>query len=118
MEVLKKFRLNNLKDINSGHVFDDILPGKYIYNGGLSFLNPGERSHANDGPGKDGLHIHKDCEAFIILQGVGLIEINKEQYPVKTGDIIINEPGEDHHLISSYDEPLITLWCHAGPEKR
>lgn len=111
---MKKIRLSELRDINEGHVLMDILPGKRITSGGLSFSEPNERSHTNDGPeGKD-YHVHEEGEAFIIMQGEGFVEINGTLYPVTTGDVIIAEQGEDHHLISDGEKPMAILWCHAG----
>ncbi|MBA2940310.1 cupin domain-containing protein [Paenibacillus sp. CGMCC 1.16610] len=109
-----KLRLSELRDTKSGHILHDVLPGDYLSSGGLSFAKRGERSHTNDGPDGRDYHIHKDCEAFIILQGNGTMEINGEHTPVTTGDIVIVEPGEDHHLNSSEDDPIVTVWCHAG----
>lgn len=113
---MKRFRLSELRDINDGHVLKDILPGERITFGGLSFSKPNERSHTNDGPEGRDYHVHDECEAFIIMQGEGFVEMNKSLYPVITGDIIIVEQGEDHHLISDRDKPMTILWCHAGDQ--
>ncbi|MFD0677290.1 MULTISPECIES: cupin domain-containing protein [unclassified Paenibacillus] len=115
---MKAYRLNQLSDTMEGHILNQILPGKYISYGGLAFEKPGARAHTNDGPGGIDYHVHEDCEAFIILQGQGIVEINKELFhPVKAGDVIIIEPGEDHHLTSGIEDPLVVLWCHAGSER-
>jgi len=45
------------------------------------------------------------------------MEINGEKYPLSTGDIIVVEPGEDHHPIIDEDDPSVLLWFHAGPER-
>ncbi|MDQ0877832.1 hypothetical protein QFZ77_006491 [Paenibacillus sp. V4I3] len=29
-------------------------------------------------------------------------------------DWLVIEPGEDHHLISSVEDPIVVVWCHAG----
>jgi len=99
------------------HVLGDLLPGAYLISGGLAFAGRGERSHTNDGPDGRDYHIHGDREAFIILQGTGTMEIGGEHHPVEAGDIVIVEPGEDHHLCSSGEDPIVTLWCHAGPNR-
>jgi len=112
-----RYRIGDLQDRNNGHLLQDMLPGDFICAGGLAFPKPGERSHTNDGPDGRDYHVHHDREAFVILQGKGFMEINGERHPVTTGDIIVVEPGEDHHLNASVDEPLVTLWCHAGPER-
>jgi mannose-6-phosphate isomerase-like protein (cupin superfamily) len=33
--------------------------------------------------------------------------------PVQAGDIVLIEPGEDHHLRCEGDIPLANLWLHA-----
>jgi mannose-6-phosphate isomerase-like protein (cupin superfamily) len=114
---MRTFRLKDLQDVKEGHMLDAILPGKYISAGGLAFTKPEERSHTHDGPGGKDYHVHSDCEAFIIIQGTGSMEVDHMLYPVTTGDVIIIEPGEDHHLISSRDNPIVALWCHAGPAR-
>lgn len=114
---MKILRLHELGDITDGHILKDVLPGAYLSSGGLSFSGPGVRSHTNDGPDGKDYHVHGDCEAFIILQGQGQMELNSVPHPVMTGDIIIVEPGEDHHLISSVGDPIVTIWCHAASHR-
>ncbi|MBP1962337.1 cupin domain-containing protein [Paenibacillus aceris] len=112
-----KLRLSELQDTKNGHILQGVLPGDYLSSGGLSFAKRGERSHTNDGPDGRDYHIHGDCEAFLILQGTGTMEINGEHFPVTTGDIVIVEPGEDHHLNSSEADPIVTVWCHASSNR-
>lgn len=112
-----KLHLTDLHINAEGHILQDILPGSYLSTGGLAFTKPGERSHTHDGPEGRDYHVHSDREAFLILQGKGSMEIDGSHYPVQAGDVVIVEPGEDHHLHSSIDEPIVTLWCHAGPAR-
>lgn len=112
-----RLRLNQLDAATNGHVLGDLLAGEYLCAGGLAFAKPGERSHTNDGPEGRDYHVHADREAFIILQGNGVMEVNGAEHPVAAGDVVIIEPGEDHHLRSSDTDPIVTLWCHAGPER-
>ncbi|WP_052487450.1 cupin domain-containing protein [Gordoniibacillus kamchatkensis] len=114
---MKRLRLTDLADTTQGHFLGEWLPGDHLSAGGLAFARPGERSHTNDGPGGRDYHVHRDCEAFVILQGSGTMELNGEHHPVKVGDIIIVEPGEDHHLNSDMEDPIVTLWLHAGAER-
>ena len=115
---MRSYRLCDLPDAGEGHILRDVLPGKFIAAGGLSFAKPGGRSHTNDGPGGRDRHVHQDCEAFLIIQGKGYIEIDRTAHPIKAGDLIVVEPGEDHHLVSGLDDPLVTLWCHAGSTRK
>lgn len=110
---MKQIRLRDLADVTEGHILQEVLPGEYISTGGLAFCKPGSRSHTNNGPDGRDCHVHTDGEAFMILQGHGEMEVDGVKHPVRTGDVILIEPGEDHHLISSSDEPIVTVWCHA-----
>lgn len=112
-----RLSLNDLQTKREGHFLSDWLEGSYLSSGGLAFAAPGERSHTNDGPEGSDYHVHSDKEAFVILQGYGVMEVDGEKHQVRTGDIIIIEPGEDHHLYSSESEPIVVLWCHAGSER-
>lgn len=114
---MKKYRLEDLQVKGRGHVLQGILPGEYISSGGLSFAKPGDRSHSFDGPDGSDYHVHHDCEAFVLLQGTGQLEIDKVFHPVGAGDVIVVEPGENHHLISSVEDPLVVIWCHAGTQR-
>jgi mannose-6-phosphate isomerase-like protein (cupin superfamily) len=49
-------------------------------------------------------------EVFIFIQGTGVIPIDGVDYPVKTGDVVIVEAGEDHHTRSSTEDPLVAAW--------
>ncbi len=108
---MKKLTVKELNPAN-GHLFDGVLPGDKLYAGGLSFTRPGEVSHADDNP--EGTHIHDDCELFMVVQGKAVVWVDDIKEPLKTGDIILVEPGENHHVISDREEPAVILWCHAG----
>ncbi|NLC55501.1 MAG: cupin domain-containing protein [Armatimonadetes bacterium] len=115
---MKRYRLNQLPEVTEGHFLSGILPGRYLCQGALSYKPPGFRTHTNDGPGGQDLHVHADdCEAFVILQGKAVMEVNGERIPLTTGDVVVIEPGEDHHLVSDREDPCINLWLHAGPER-
>ncbi|MDH7570504.1 MAG: cupin domain-containing protein, partial [Armatimonadota bacterium] len=103
---MKRYRLNELPDVREGHFLKGILPGEYLCKGTLSYKKPNVRTHTNDGPGGIDRHVHEDdCEAFVILQGKAIMELNGERIPLVTGDVVIVEPGEDHHLISDAHDP-------------
>jgi len=116
---MKRYRLNELIYDNSNHFLHNIIPGEYLSSGGLSFKKPGQRTHdigctcaSCDGKGR---HIHKDDrEVFVILQGRGRMEINGTSYELTTGDVVVCEAGEDHHLVADKDDPCINLWLHAS----
>ena len=107
---MRRYRFSDLQDAGPGqHFLHDLLAGKRLYTGGVSFHPPNKITHDEERP-----HLETDEEAFVLLQGSGWIEINGEREQARGGDILIIEPGEDHHLISSADDPLINLWLHAN----
>jgi len=91
-----------------GHILKQVLAGSKLYKGGVSFHSPGHVSHDDERP-----HIETDQEAFVLLQGSGWIEIDGVRESASAGDVILIEPEEDHHLISSEDDPFVILWLHA-----
>lgn len=115
---MKRYRLTELPDNRDGHFLKGIIGGRFLCMGGMGFKKPGVRTHSNDGPGGTDRHVHDDdCEVFVILQGKARMELNGEMHPMTTGDVIVVEPGEDHHLISDDDDPCVNLWLHAGPQR-
>lgn len=112
---MKRFRLADLQDTSEGHFLKGIVPGEFLCKGGMGFKRPGERTHSHDGPGGADRHVHDDPEVFVILQGKGVMEIEGERHPFATGDIIVVEPGEDHHLHADARDPCVNLWLHSGP---
>ena len=83
----------------------------------MGFKRPGERTHSHDGPGGIDHHVHEDSEVFVILQGGGVMELDGERHPVTTGDVLVVEPGEDHHLVADERDPCVGLYLHAGPKR-
>lgn len=110
-----------LQDLPKGqkHILSGIIPGAFISRGALNFKRPGERSHdvgcvcpACDGKGR---HVHPDdAEVFVIMQGKARIEVDGVSHPLVAGDVVICEPGEDHHLVSDEHDPCVNLYLHAG----
>jgi quercetin dioxygenase-like cupin family protein len=114
---MRKLRLADLADLREGHFLADILPGRYLNVGGMGFKSPGQRTHDHDGPGGTDRHVHaEDREAFVILQGRAVMQVDGRDVQLTCGDVVIIEPGEDHHLVCDPDEPCVNLWLHAGDE--
>jgi quercetin dioxygenase-like cupin family protein len=104
---MKRYRL---KDLDSGgveHVASKIIPGKRLAHGGLSFHAPGSRTHA------EGEHRHDNEEVFCFLQGKGELELDGKRYPVRAGDVIVIEPGEEHYIHADAETPTVNCWFHA-----
>lgn len=70
---------------------------------GMKRFKPGEKAH-------DTAHTHNVNEVLIFLQGKGEVPIDGTVYPLRTGDVVIVEPGEDHRTQSSVDDPLVCAW--------
>ena len=52
-------------------------------------------------------HYHNIMEeSFLILEGKVDINIDGTVYTCEPGDLITAEPGETHHLMNNYDEPM------------
>ena len=116
---MKQLRLSDLDCEGSYHVLKNVIPGDYLSRGGLSFKKPSDRSHDVDCPcpacdGK-GRHIHTDdAEVFIILQGKARMEVDGATHDLVAGDVIVCEPGEDHHLVSDENDPCVNIFLHAA----
>ena len=106
---MRRYRFSDLQDAGPGqHFLVGLMRGAKLYKGSVSYHPPNKVTHDEERP-----HLEIDEEAFCLLQGSGWIEIDGVRESVRGGDILIIEPGEDHHLISSEDDPLINLWLHA-----
>ena len=106
---MKKLSIADLTGRADGPVLSDAVPGYHIERGGITRYETGQRSHP------EGYHIHTVPEAFCILQGSGVIEIDGQPTPFQAGDVFIVEPGEDHHLVCQGDVPLLSAWMHLIP---
>ncbi len=114
---MKRYTLKDLNTDGVEHVLEGIVPGRYIAMGGLGFKAPNERTHSHDGPDGSDQHVHDDCEIFMLLGGKAEMEIDGEMHPMKAGDVIVVEPGEDHHLISDVDDPCVNVWMHCADHR-
>ncbi|HLL69410.1 MAG TPA: cupin domain-containing protein [Micromonosporaceae bacterium] len=100
-------RILNLADLRDGlH-----MAGYGIESGGVAHIDPGTRSHP------EGRHVHPDPEVFLILAGQGRISIDDHAQPFAAGDVLIVEPGEDHHLEATGPEAVVVSWLHLQPEQ-
>jgi mannose-6-phosphate isomerase-like protein (cupin superfamily) len=116
---MKKYRLNELPPNREGHFLKGLIPGEFINKGGVSFPAPGFRVHTNEGPGGSDEHIHTDhCEVFVMLGGKARMEMDEGMIPLCVGDVLIIEPGENHHMISDEEDPSVHIWLQAGDERR
>lgn len=57
------------------------------------------------------MHPSEHTEATFILDGTGIIKNEKEEFEIKTGDLILTRCGEMHSIRNSGRKELITLSC-------
>jgi mannose-6-phosphate isomerase-like protein (cupin superfamily) len=100
---MKFLHLSDVKHTDSRWL-PDIMGDRTIARGGVYIFKPGEIAHPEP------RHVHDTEEVFIFVQGQGVLPIDGVEYQVKTGDIVIVDAGEDHHLRSSVDDPLVSAW--------
>jgi len=110
---MKRYRLNELPLDRGLHIFAGIVPGEFISQGEMKYKPPGHVAHA-DTP----IHVHEDhAEIFVILQGRARVRFDDYVEHLKAGDVIVIDPGENHHLESDEEDPCINLYLHCGPER-
>ena len=95
-----------VKDIefSDSRLLPGVLGDKRITGGGVYVFEPREVAHPEP------RHVHDVDEVFIIVQGQGVIPIDGVEVPIRTGDVVVVEAGEDHHTRSSEEDPLVTAW--------
>lgn len=106
---MKKLTITEL-GFSDSRLLPDLLGGAVIARGGVYIFKPGEIAHPEP------RHVHDTAEVFILVQGSGVLPIDGVEYPVRTGDVFIVEAGEDHHLRSSIEDPLVSAWYVMAPQ--
>lgn len=104
---MKRLRVEDLEP-RDGRLMPEVCGCDEITEGGIYVFQPGETAHPEP------RHVHETDEAFIFLQGSGVFPIDGREYPVEVGDVVIVEAGEDHHLRSSTEDPLVAAWYHVS----
>jgi mannose-6-phosphate isomerase-like protein (cupin superfamily) len=56
--------------------------------------------------------VHADPEVFLVLTGHGRIVVDDVPAPFRAGDVLVVEPGEDHHLECVGPDPVVVTWLH------
>jgi mannose-6-phosphate isomerase-like protein (cupin superfamily) len=100
---MKTTRIDDVRPTGSV-LLPELLGESRVASGGVYVFEPGETAHPED------RHVHNVDEVFLFIQGSGVIPIDGVEYPVKTGDVVVVEAGEDHHTRSSEDDPLVAAW--------
>ncbi len=107
---MKRLRIEDLKPSDS-RLLPTELGNAPISHGGVYVFKPGETAHP------EAVHVHDTDEVFMFIQGRGVLPIDGVDHPIKTGDVIIVEAGEDHHTRSSVEDPLVAAWYVMGREE-
>jgi quercetin dioxygenase-like cupin family protein len=107
---MKRLKFSDLKSSDSEHVLHHLIPEKYIWKGGLSFHKPGMRTHDY------AEERHDYYEVFAVMQGRGWIEIDGIREPIHAGEVLIIEPGDEHHVVGDPAHPIVNLWFDLGSE--
>ena len=102
---MRRYRLNELEIGKRGHFAAGIVEGARISHGGLSFHAKGQRTHSDEDR-----HVHDVPEVFCILQGKAVLDLDGKRIPVRAGDVLVIEPGENHHMIADPEDPTVNLW--------
>ena len=89
---------------SASRLLPDVLGEATVAGGGVYVFAPGETAHP------EARHVHDVDEVFIFIQGRGVLPIDGVDHPIKTGDVVVVEAGEDHHTRSSTDDPLVAAW--------
>ena len=100
---MKRLTIGDLNP-NDSYLLPEVLGDAKITGGGVYVFEPGETAHP------EAVHVHDVDEVFIFVQGKGVLPIDGVDHPVKTGDVIIVEAGEDHHTRGSVDDQLVAAW--------
>ncbi len=56
-----------------------------------------------------GYHLQESDEIYYILEGTGVMQMNGDSFPVKTGDAILTRPGSSHGLKPADGKDLTLL---------
>ncbi len=100
---MKRFRITDIT-ATSSTLLPDLLGDAIIDHGGVYVFEPGETAHPEE------VHVHEVPEVFVFVQGKGILPVDGVEHLVETGDVVIVEAGEDHHLRSTDDDPLVAAW--------
>ena len=57
------------------------------------------------------MHHCEHSEATFVLEGIGIIRNGKEEFEIKTGDVVLTRCGEMHSIKNSGETDLKTLSC-------
>ena len=100
---MKRLRVNEV-DSNGSRLMPTLLGDAQVQHGGVYVFESGETAHP------EARHVHDTDEVFIVIQGTGVLPVDGTDHPIRAGDVVIVEAGEDHHTRSSAEDPLAVAW--------
>ena len=65
-------------------------------------------------PEPDRQQPHEDDELYVVLEGTGVLEVEREQVPVKEGTAVFVEAGADHRF-SAYEHLSVLVIFERKP---
>ena len=111
---MKFYRLDG---ISGNKVVDDILStimleDYEVIRGGVHVYKPMEESHKGEH------HVHDHPEVFIGIRGRATMIVNGKEHEFKGGDIIVIEPGEEHHVMADKENPITLVWLDVRKKEK
>lgn len=68
-------------------------------------------------PEPDRQQPHEDDELYVVLEGVGVLEVEGEQVPVREGTAVFVEAGAEHRFTAYEHLSVLVIYEHKGAEK-
>lgn len=99
-----------LIDTNSQTGFFDVVGDTDRSQAAMMTLQPNQETG-----GPTNAHANSDQWLFII-SGQGQATIDGQTYDLKSGMLVLIEPGEPHKIANTGSEPLVTVNVYAPPE--
>ena len=65
-------------------------------------------------PEPDRQQPHEDDEVYVVLEGVGVLEVEGERVPVGEGDAVFVEAGADHRFTAYEQLAVLVIFERAG----
>ena len=90
------FSLLNKQGLSKCLVDTNIDPERFSMH--ISEIAPGKSSHA--------FHSHEGIEAIYVFRGHGIIEVEKQNHPLDSNEVIVMDATKWHGLTNAGTEPL------------
>jgi quercetin dioxygenase-like cupin family protein len=88
---MSSFSVHNVKGVNKLLLADGLDPDRLHIH--ITEIEAGTRAHPP--------HTHDGVEAFYVLEGEGLMEVDGETYPLRANEAVVLDPGVIHGLVNT-----------------